>query len=95
MKNYNSPFKMKPGRGNNPKTGHGMPSQLMSGTPLKQKLPHTRGDMGLQKNESTGDWEGRGYEKSMSEDAAYVYIKNAKGGIVGRAGKKMQKLLMH
>ena len=74
MKNYNSPFKMKPGRGNNPKTGHGMPSQLMSGTPLKQKLPYTRGDMGLQKNESTGDWEPRGYEKKIVESGTDYHL---------------------
>lgn len=79
---------MKPGRGNNPKTGHGMPSQLMSGSPLKQQQPR---DFGLKRAEQTGDWEARPYEKSVSEDAAYVYVKNSKGGIVNRADKRNKK----
>jgi hypothetical protein len=32
----NSPFKMKPGRGNMPKTGRGIPPTLMSESPMKQ-----------------------------------------------------------
>jgi hypothetical protein len=32
----NSPFKMKPGRGNMPKTGRGVPPTLMSCSPMKQ-----------------------------------------------------------
>lgn len=33
----NSPFKMKPGRGNMPKTGRGIPPTLMCGSPMKQE----------------------------------------------------------
>lgn len=33
----NSPFKMKPGRGNMPKTGRGVPPTLMSCSPMKQE----------------------------------------------------------
>jgi hypothetical protein len=33
----NSPFKMKPGRGNMPKTGRGIPPVLMSGSPMRQE----------------------------------------------------------
>jgi hypothetical protein len=33
----NSPFKMKPGRGNMPKTGRGISPVLMSGSPMKQE----------------------------------------------------------
>ena len=32
----NSPFKMKPGRGNMPKTGRGIPPTLMNCSPMKQ-----------------------------------------------------------
>ena len=35
----NSPFKMKPGRGNMPKTGKGIPPVLMSGSPMYQETP--------------------------------------------------------
>lgn len=35
----NTPFKMKPGRGNMPKTGNGIPPTLMSCSPMKQELP--------------------------------------------------------
>jgi hypothetical protein len=35
----NSPFKMKPGRGNMPKTGNGIPPTLMSCSPMKQTDP--------------------------------------------------------
>jgi hypothetical protein len=35
----NSPFKMKPGRGNMPKTGNGIPPTLMSCSPMKQEKP--------------------------------------------------------
>lgn len=35
----NSPFKMKPGRGNMPKTGNGIPPVLMSCSPMKQNEP--------------------------------------------------------
>jgi hypothetical protein len=34
----NSPFKMKPGRGNMPKTGRGVPPTLMSCSPMKQEV---------------------------------------------------------
>ena len=37
-----SPFKMKPGRGNMPKTGRGISPTLMSKSPMKQKDPKTR-----------------------------------------------------
>jgi len=33
----NSPFKMKPGRGNMPKTGRGIPPTLMNCSPMKQE----------------------------------------------------------
>ena len=33
----NTPFKMKPGRGNMPKTGRGVPPTLMSCSPMKQE----------------------------------------------------------
>ena len=33
----NTPFKMKPGRGNMPKTGNGIPPTLMCGSPMKQE----------------------------------------------------------
>jgi hypothetical protein len=74
MKNQNSPFKMKPGRGNNPKTGNGIPTQLMSGSPLKQKLPYTKGDMGLQRNAQSGDFEPRGYEKRIVESGTDYHL---------------------
>jgi hypothetical protein len=35
----NSPFKMKPGRGNMPKTGNGIPPTLMACSPMKQEKP--------------------------------------------------------
>jgi hypothetical protein len=41
----NTPFKMKPGRGNMPKTGRGIPPTLMSYSPMKQgdpKKPETK-----------------------------------------------------
>jgi hypothetical protein len=95
MKKYNAPFKMKPGRGNNPKTGYGMPSQLMSGSPLKQEDPKKqtgpKTDEGLEKDPQTGSWKPREYEKSLSEDKTYVYVKNKKGGIVDRAEKRNVK----
>lgn len=34
-----TPFKMKPGRGNMPKTGRGIPPTLMSCSPMKQENP--------------------------------------------------------
>ena len=34
----NSPFKMKPGRGNMPKTGRGIPPTLMNCSPMKQEV---------------------------------------------------------
>lgn len=37
----NSPFKMKPGRGNMPKTGNGIPPTLMCGSPMKQTDPRS------------------------------------------------------
>lgn len=40
----NSPFKMKPGRGDMPKTGNGIPPTLMSCSPMKQTDPKKKTD---------------------------------------------------
>jgi hypothetical protein len=48
----NSPFKMKPGRGNMPKTGNGIPPTLMCGSPMKQTDPKTDPKSGMTKSQA-------------------------------------------
>ncbi len=85
MKNYNSPFKMKPGRGNNPKTGHGMPSQLMSGSPLKQT------DEGIERDPVSSGWQARPYEKRIVETETAYHVVGGDNKTIESAKKSDKK----
>lgn len=85
----NSPFKMKPGRGNMPKTGNGIPPTLMCGSPMKQTDPKT----GMTKEKAREK-----IEKTFSENsrrvAAEAMAKSdstaaAKGAMIMGKSKKM------
>lgn len=85
----NSPFKMKPGRGNMPKTGNGLPPTLMCGSPMKQTDPKT----GMTKEKAREK-----IEKTFSENARRVAAEAvaksdstaaAKGAMVLGKSKKM------
>lgn len=69
-------FKQNPGRGNNPKTGHGIPSPLKQGIELTEKytkgkksleIQRDRGnvDTGLNVDQTTGFATAKPYEKSF------------------------------